>query len=155
MEQKYTRPQLNRALHQRNAATATANKASKPALQYTRPPARQGNPPALALYIREERCIFAATLRYHKSLERAFHTLQRKTNVKRQSGHPTLVERREKGISERTRRQFMAQVADFERCVALLRGGNPAGATQALLSLRENSEAVNIARAVLARSSAH
>ena len=46
----------------------------------------------------------------------------------------------------------MEQVAEFERCVALLRGGDPAGATQALLSLRETPEAVNIARAVLARS---
>ena len=46
----------------------------------------------------------------------------------------------------------MEAVADFERCVALLRGGDPAGATTALLSLRDNPQCVDIARAVLARS---
>ena len=46
----------------------------------------------------------------------------------------------------------MEAVADFERCVALLRGGDPGGATTALLSLRDNPQCVDIARAVLARS---
>ena len=46
----------------------------------------------------------------------------------------------------------MEAVADFERCVALLRGGDPAGATTALLGLRDNPQCVDIARAVLARS---
>ena len=46
----------------------------------------------------------------------------------------------------------MEAVADFERCVALLRGGDPGGATTALLGLRDNPQCVDIARAVLARS---
>ena len=46
----------------------------------------------------------------------------------------------------------MEAVADFERCVALLRGGDPGGATTALLGLRDNPRCVEIARAVLARS---
>ena len=45
----------------------------------------------------------------------------------------------------------MEAVADFERCVALLRGGDPGGATTALLSLRDNPQCVDIARAVRGR----
>ena len=40
----------------------------------------------------------------------------------------------------------MEAVADFERCVALLRGGDPGGATTALLSLRDNPRRVWISR---------